>query len=113
MTFAGIVSILALLGSGLIFDVLGRRVTMTIMFLIGAVSTVPFPFGKNLQHNISFFTFFKVTYNCSVIALLMNPFINDYVKVQDRGKAMGVQNTGLVLGTLSSVGILYTITSHI
>lgn len=26
---------------------------------------------------------------------------------------MGVQNTGVVLGTLSSVGILYTITSHI
>lgn len=62
---------------------------------------------------MAFFTFFKVTYNCSAIALLMNPFINDYVKVQDRGKAMGVQNTGVVLGTLSSVGILYTITSHI
>ena len=81
MTYASIVSILALLGSGLIFDILGRRATMTIMFLIGAVSTLPFPFGKDLQHNVAFFTFFKVTYNCSAIALLMNPFINDYVKV--------------------------------
>jgi len=40
----------------------------------------------------------------------MNPFINDYVKVQDRGLAMGLMNTGLTLGTITSVAGLYTLT---
>jgi hypothetical protein len=42
----------------------------------------------------------------------MNPFINDYVVVQDRGIAMGLQNLGLTCGTLLSVGGLYTVTSR-
>jgi hypothetical protein len=41
----------------------------------------------------------------------MNPFINDYVKVQDRGLAMGIQNFGLTLGNLLSVAVLYTLTN--
>ena len=98
----------------MIFDILGRRWTVSIMFLTGAAATVPFPFGKDLgPGRIWFFNFFKVVLNCTIMALLMNPFINDYVKVQDRGIAMGVQNTGLVLGTLASVGVLYTLTSRL
>jgi hypothetical protein len=41
----------------------------------------------------------------------MNPFINDYVKVQDRGLAMGLQSFGLTTGNLLSVAILYTLTN--
>ena len=114
MTYASAGTVFVLLGSGLIFDILGRRWTVSIMFLTGAAATVPFPFGKDLgPGRIWFFNFFKVVYNCTVMALLMNPFINDYVKVQDRGIAMGVQNTGLVFGTLTSVGVLYTLTSRL
>jgi hypothetical protein len=54
---------------------------------------------------------FKIVYSCSFIPLIMNPFINDYVKVQDRGLAMGLQNTGLVCGTITSVAGLFTLTS--
>ena len=43
----------------------------------------------------------------------MNPFINDYVKVQDRGLAMGLQNTGLTFGCIASVAGLYTLTSKL
>jgi len=41
----------------------------------------------------------------------MNPFINDYVVVQDRGLAMGVQNFGLTVGNLLSVAFVYTATN--
>ena len=41
----------------------------------------------------------------------MNPFINDYVKVQDRGLAMGFQNFGLTIGNLLSVAVVYTLTN--
>lgn len=41
----------------------------------------------------------------------MNPFINDYVVVQDRGLAMGIQNFGLTVGNLLSVAVVYTLTN--
>jgi hypothetical protein len=35
------------------------------------------------------------------------------VRVQDRGLATGLQNFGMTIGTLLSVGVLYTITASI
>jgi len=35
------------------------------------------------------------------------------VRVQDRGLATGLQNFGMTIGTLLSVGVLYTITAKI
>jgi len=43
----------------------------------------------------------------------MNPLINDYVKVRSRGAAMGLQNLGLTVGNILSVGVLYSLTSRI
>lgn len=43
----------------------------------------------------------------------MNPFINDYVRVQDRGIAMGIQNFGITAGNLLSVAVLYSITKRL
>jgi len=111
MTYASIASIFVLLFGGILYDLLGRKATVTIMLLVGAISCGPMPFGLNLELPVVYFTTFKVVYNCSFIPLIMNPFINDYVIVQDRGVAMGLQNLGLICGTLLSVGGLYTLTS--
>lgn len=112
MTYASIVSILVLLFGGIIYDLLGRKATVVIMLLTMAFSTAPFPFGKLLpDYQVLYFMIFKIVYSCSFIPLIMNPFINDYVKVQDRGLAMGLQNTGLVCGTITSVAGLFTLTS--
>jgi len=111
MTYASIVSIFVLLFGGIIYDLLGRKATVIIMLLTMALSTAPFPFGKLLpDYQVLYFMIFKIVYSCSFIPLIMNPFINDYVKVQDRGLAMGLQNTGLVCGTITSVAGLYTLT---
>ena len=90
MTYASFCSIFVLLFGGIIYDLLGRKATTTIMLLIGALSTAPMPFGTNLQSPVLYFTSMKIIYSCSFIPLIMNPFINDYVKVQDRGLAMGL-----------------------
>ena len=81
MTYASIGSIIVLLFGGILYDLLGRRATVTIMLLVGALSCAPLPFGLNLQMPVVYFTSFKVVYNCSFIPLIMNPFINDYVVV--------------------------------
>lgn len=83
------------------------------MLIIGALSCAPLPFGKKIEFEVTYFTTFKVLFNCSFIPLIMNPFINDYVMVQDRGLAMGLQNMGLTCGTLVSVGGLYTATNFL
>lgn len=81
MTYASICSIFVLLFGGILYDLLGRRATVTIMLLVGALSCAPLPFGLNLDFPVIYLITFKVTYSCSVIPLIMNPFINDYVVV--------------------------------
>ena len=81
MTYASLGSIFVLLFGGIIYDLLGRRATVTIMLFIGALSTAPMPFGVHVNHPIIYFTSIKIIYSCSFIPLIMNPFINDYVKV--------------------------------
>ena len=93
------------------YDLLGRRTTVAIMFIVGAISCAPLPYGTHVNLKVTYYTSFKVIFNCSFVPLIMNPFINDYVRVQDRGLAMGLQNFGMTVGTLLSVGVLYTLTS--
>lgn len=97
---------------GVLYDLLGRQSTVIIMFLTGAISCAFIPFGAGLgSWKLIYFNFFKVIFFSSFVPLLMNPFINDYVKVQDRGLAMGLQNFGLTIGNLLSVAVLYTLTN--
>lgn len=45
MTYASFCSIFVLLCGGIIYDLLGRRATVAIMFFVGAAASTPFPFG--------------------------------------------------------------------
>jgi len=49
----------------------------------------------------------------TMVIMLSNPFINDYVTVQSRGLAMGFQTIGLTIGNLLSIGGLFTLTQSI
>jgi len=111
MTYGILFSCFVTLFGGVMYDLLGRRSTVSIMFLTGAGATALIPFGKDLTWGIYYFNVTKNIFFATMVPLLMNPFINDYVKVQDRGLAMGLQNFGLTIGNLLSVGVLYTLTS--
>ncbi len=79
MTYAAVFSIFVLLLGGIIYDLLGRRSTVAIMFIIGALTSAPLPYGQDLRLKTLYFTFFKVVFNSTVVPLMLNPFINDYV----------------------------------
>jgi len=111
MTYAMLCSCIVLLCGGVLYDLMGRKMTVSIFFLIGAVSCVFFPYGKDLSWSVWYYTICKVVFQSSFVPLTMNPFINDYVVVQDRGLAMGVQNFGLTVGNLLSVAFVYTATN--
>ena len=54
--------------------------------------------------------FMRIGFQLTFLPLLANTLVNDYVKVQSRGVATGIQNFGLTFGNLISVGGLFTLT---
>lgn len=113
MTYAMLFSTFVLLSGGICYDLFGRKRTVTIFYGIGALSCIGFPYGANLSWKILYYTIMKVIFQSSFVPLQMNPFINDYVRVQDRGIAMGIQNFGITAGNLLSVAVLYSITKRL
>ena len=81
MSLASFVSIGVLLFGGIVYDLLGRRTTVAIMFIVGAISCVPLPYGTHVNLKVTYYTSFKVIFKGSFVPLIMNPFINDYVRV--------------------------------
>lgn len=81
MTDAMLFSCIVLLFGGMFYDLMGRRITVAIFYGIGAISTIGFPYGKNLSWKITYYTICKVFFQSSFVPLTMNPFINDYVRV--------------------------------
>ena len=95
---------------GFLFDLLGRRMVTSVTFLIGAISTFLVPI---VGPNVLAYDVVRVIFVQTLVVMLSNPFINDYVTVQSRGVATGFQMIGLTFGNLLSVGGLLTITSLI
>ena len=82
MTYATCISIVVLLLGGVLYDLLGRRLTISVMFSIGAVATLAIPL---VSPDIALYEVARIIFNCSFVPIMMNPFINDYVRVQYRG----------------------------
>lgn len=81
MTDAMLFSCIVLLFGGMLYDLLGRRITVATFFGVGVISTLAFPYGNDLSWKIPYYTVCKMFYQSSFVPLTMNPFINDYVRV--------------------------------
>ena len=95
---------------GFVYDVVGRRVTTVVSFLVGAVATLMIPL---VSPSVIGYDFARILFIQTMVVMLSNPFINDYVTVQSRGLATGFQTIGLTVGNLISVGGLFTLTEMI
>lgn len=95
--------------SGVVYDVLGRRKTIMALLLIGALSTYFFPLTPPSQLT---FVILRVMFQCSMVCLVGNTLINDYVIPENRGKATAVQNSGMTLGNIFSVSVMYSVTKN-
>lgn len=92
------------------YDILGRKKVTLAIFLLGAVTTLGTPL---VSPNVVGYDFMRIGFVASIAVLLSNPFINDYVQVQSRGAATGLQQIGVTVGNLLSVGVLFTLTQSI
>ena len=59
------------------FDLLGRKKTVSLTFLFGAISTVLVPI---VSPNILAYDFCRIIFTNTLVFMVTNPFINDYVK---------------------------------
>lgn len=73
---------------GFLYDLVGRRIVICTTFVVGAVATMAIPL---IAPSIILYDVCKVVFMQTLVVLLCNPFINDYVTVQSRGLAMGFQ----------------------
>jgi MFS family permease len=104
-------SIPCLLISGVVYDVVGRRKTIIGLLAIGAICTYMLPVSGKTQSDL-FFIVLRVGLQISMVCLMGNTLINDYVIQENRGKATAVQNAGMTLGNIFSVSVMFTITKN-
>lgn len=104
-------SIPCLLLSGVVYDVIGRRKTIIGLLVIGAVCTYLLPISGNPPRDL-FFIVLRVGLQISMVCIMGNTLINDYVITENRGKATAVQNAGMTLGNIFSVSVMFTITKN-
>ena len=79
-------SIPTVLVIGFLYDMVGRKITTVVSFIMGAISTILIPIVSPsiLGYDIS-----RIIFCQTMVIMLSNPFINDYVTVQSRGIATG------------------------
>lgn len=92
---------------GFLYDLVGRKYTTVVNFMVGAITTFLIPV---VAPSVLGYDIVRVIFIQTMVVMLSNPFINDYVTVQSRGVATGFQTIGLTFGNLLSVGGLFTIT---
>ena len=110
-TVASLFSIPALILSGVIYDIVGRKRTIVGLLLLGSVSTYLMPLAGTMISE-PMFIFLRTAFQLSMVCITANPLINDYVISANRGKATAVQNSGMTLGNILAVAILFSITKR-
>lgn len=95
---------------GFLYDMIGRRAMTVSTFIIGAISTMMIPVAAP---SLVGYDIARIIFVQTLVVMLSNPFINDYVTVQSRGIATGFQTLGLTIGNLLSVGGMFTLTESL
>jgi MFS family permease len=104
-------SIPCLLISGVVYDVVGRRKTIIGLLIIGAICTYLLPVSGNPPRDL-FFIVLRVGLQISMVCIMGNTLINDYVVTENRGRGSAIQNAGMTLGNIFSVSVMFSITKN-
>lgn len=86
-SYASFVSIPMLLLGGFMFELIGRRITLVFLLVMGGVSTILFPI---VAPSIIGFDLCRIMFQMAMVPILTNTLVNDYVQVADRGKATAI-----------------------
>ena len=92
---------------GYLFELLGRKWTIFLSFIITAGFYICIPFTAP---NYSLLVVVRCAIGVTMAAPISHPLIADYVHRKSQGKAVGFMGLGLVFGELISMGVLFNLT---
>jgi MFS family permease len=95
---------------GLIYDMIGRRMTVIISYILIATGLVFVPISAP---NIFFVSLSRGCMGVGIQIQISNPMINDYVVKETRGKAFLLNGMGYVLGETFAMAILFNLTRNL
>jgi MFS family permease len=102
--FQMIVSLL----TGFFYDMFGRKLTIIIYMIIASATAFLTPLTSPSLYPWYFIN--RIFFGCSVMGILCNPLINDYIKSKSRGRAHAIQAFGQLIGTYFGIGVLFNAT---
>ena len=86
LSYAQLIAIPTVLVIGFLYDLIGRRAMTVSTFILGAGSTMMIPL---VAPSVIGYDVARIVFVQTLVVMLSNPFINDYVTVQSRGVATG------------------------
>lgn len=104
----------AMLGAaigGYIFDIVGRRLTLFISFLIGSVFVYCIPYtAPSIFPGL---LIVRIGMTLSVSAPASNPLLADYVDKESIGKAATLVSVGYILGEVLCMAVVFPATKNL
>ena len=103
-------AIIMTFASGYIFDIFGRRNTLSILFIISGCMFVIFPLvapDKDVYYVVA------CLFTLMITPINNNPLVQDYVQVESRGTAVSLSMMGLALGIIVSLSVLFQLTKNL
>lgn len=97
------------LTGGFTYDIFGRRITILVCFIAGAIDCFFTPY--TYPHIYPSLLIVKIVYTMSIQPIFSNPLVNDYVTTDSRGRGIALVHLGMNLGHLFSSGVLYNFTN--
>lgn len=96
---------------GFLYDILGRRMTMLMCFILCSISALCIPLTA--PHIYSWLLLAKIVFTMVITPIFCHPLINDYVHLESRGRAIAISHLGLSLGYLFSSAVLFKYTNDL
>lgn len=89
--YSAIPTVFILILSGFIFDIVGRRFTVSLLFGLMALSALMMPL---VSPSVAWWTVARALTQTCQVPLLSNPLVNDYASVESRTKGFALMNLG-------------------
>lgn len=92
-----------------VFEILGRKLTLFISFFLTSILYYLIPYTAP---NYNYLIIVRCLIGVTMAAPISHPLVADYVKIDSRGKATALIGCGMVLGEVTTMGVIFNYTKN-
>ena len=98
-------------GAGYLFDIMGRRITLFVTFILGSVFVFVLPYtSPNIFPSL---LIVRIMITASFSMPASNPLLADYIHKDAIGKAAALIGVGYVIGEVLAMAVLFNVTKDL